>query len=782
MRALSQVETTEIDRIGSENTQAFVADGVSLSNFAAVVSVYRGSNCIFEKNFTRSRLSIGRSLQCDIVLQDSGISRHHLDIYIENQKIFIFTGPDKKAVLINGRPVKAALIDPDDTVELGPYTIKVISRSGRDAPQFGEDLRYQVVFEGKLKDGQRPDLVAQNLKKWLKHDDRQTVAFISGNPVVIKKDLNLQEAIEFKKVFEESGAVGQVQAITESSATDSTARNGKKVAQLFKKSDLETKNDPPAAQPDIAGLPSADPVIFPVSTSVEEEEDEDDDCDANFSLKELLSTSDVSNYRPPNTEASSESPLGVFKFFEDTVIDVCYLDNDESYFINTSTGRMRLAQKKRSDKCYVYFKKGFTGKLKSKQADPVEITDLIVDDNVYRKRKGIYRIPISESGEVIVNDGCHDYLIRSILPSKSPSVPEGPPAKKFNWKHGAISLIVHMLFLAVLTFMPESQIEDKTEPENRFVQVDPQLLEKFQETKKPAVKPPPKKPKAIKPAAKPVKKKEPVKKKASVKNSTSIKKKPAKVSKKPGKTAQQATASKSSKKANKAAVSKHPNAGGGYGKGNTTNRNVNQVGILSMLGDSKVAQVQPAVANVTNLDAVNSANSSQAKFKVGGIKGKLGTSKISVGGGDVVATKGNSQVLRSYGAGGDGRVAALEKGKVGQKKVMGMVQARLNKSVRIQGGMSREAVKRVIEQHLDEITYCYETALISNPSIKGKITMEWKILMSGTVGEIRIKSSTVKSPEIYGCIKSAIKTWQFPRPTGNEVVVSYPFIFDIVGF
>ncbi len=603
--------------------------------------------------------------------------------------------------------------------------------------------------------------------------------------MVIKKDLNLQEAIEFKKVFEESGAVGQVQAIIESSATDSTARNGKKVAQLFKKSDLETKNDPPAAQPDIAGRPSADPVIFPVSTSVEEEEDDDeddDDCDATFSLKELLSTSDVSNYRPPNIEASSERPLGVFKFFEDTVIDVCYLDNDESYFIHTSTGRMRLAQKKRSDKCYLYFKKGFTGKLKSKQADPVAITDLIVDDNVYRKRKGIYRFPISESGEVSVNDGCHDYLIRSILPSKSPAVPEGPPVKKFNWKHGAISLMVHMLFLAVLTFMPESQIEDKTEPETRFVQVDPQLLEKFQETKKPAVKPPPKKPKAIKPAAKPVKKKEPVKKKASVKKSTSMKKKPAKVSKKPGKQPSKQLLPNRVRKPAKSAVSKHPNAGGGYGKGNTTNRNVNQVGILSMLGDSKVAQVQPAVANVTNLDAVSSANSGQAKFKVGGIKGKLGTSKISVAGGDVVATKGNSQVLRSYGAGGDGRVAALEKGKVGQKKVMGMVQARLNKSVKIRGGMSREAVKRVIEQHLDEITYCYETALISNPSIKGKITMEWKILMSGTVGEIRIKSSTVKSPEIYGCIKSAIKTWQFPRPTGNEVVVSYPFIFDIVGF
>ncbi len=469
-------------------------------------------------------------------------------------------------------------------------------------------------------------------------------------------------------------------------------------------------------------------------------------------------------------ESSPERSLGVFKFLEDTVIDVCYLNGNESYFIHTSTGRFRLAQKNGSDIGYLYFNNGFTGTVKTKQSEPVALTDLLVSDNLYRKRKGIYRFPIADSGEVIVNDGCHDYLIRSILPGKSPAVPEDPPAKKLSWKHGVFSLMVHMLFLAVLTFLPVSQFKDATEPETRFVQVDPQLLEKLQKNKKPTVKPPPKIPKETKPAPKPVKKKEPVKKK------------PAKVSKKPLKTATQSTASKSSKKARKSVASKHPNAGGGHGKGNTSNRNVNQVGILSMLGDSKGAQVQPAVANVTNLDAVKSASSGQAKFKVGGIKGKLGTSKISMVGGDVVATKGNSQVLRSYGAGGDGRVAALEKGNVGQKKVMGMVQARLNKSVKIRGGMSREDVKRVIEQHLDDITYCYETALISNPSIKGKITMEWKILMSGAVGEVRIKSSTVKSPEIYGCIKSAIKTWQFPRPVGNEVVVSYPFIFDIVGF
>ena len=139
-------------------------------------------------------------------------------------------------------------------------------------------------------------------------------------------------------------------------------------------------------------------------------------------------------------------------------------------------------------------------------------------------------------------------------------------------------------------------------------------------------------------------------------------------------------------------------------------------------------------------------------------------------------------MLRSAGVRGKGRIAALEKGKTGEKHVKGMVTATLTKTVRIQGGMSREAVKRVIDQHLDEISYCYECALIADPSLMGKMVFEWKILMSGKVGEVRIKSSTIQSSELHSCLKGAIKSWQFPKPTGAEVVVSYPFVFDIIGF
>jgi hypothetical protein len=249
-----------------------------------------------------------------------------------------------------------------------------------------------------------------------------------------------------------------------------------------------------------------------------------------------------------------------------------------------------------------------------------------------------------------------------------------------------------------------------------------------------------------------------------------------------------AQASKRAKKSSKRAAtarqaSRDPNAGGGFGKGNIKNRNVNQAGLLSILGNNAVPGPSTAIASVTNIDAVKVPGASEKNFTVGGIKGSVGTGKISVGAsGGVVTTKGSKQVLRSAGASGPGTVAALEKGTTGQKSVKGMVTAKMSRSVKIEGGMSREMVKQVIDQHLSEITYCYESALVGNPAISGRVIFEWKILMNGRVGEIRIVASSINSHQIHDCIKGAIKSWQFPKPSGAEVVVSYPFIFDLVAF
>jgi hypothetical protein len=114
---------------------------------------------------------------------------------------------------------------------------------------------------------------------------------------------------------------------------------------------------------------------------------------------------------------------------------------------------------------------------------------------------------------------------------------------------------------------------------------------------------------------------------------------------------------------------------------------------------------------------------------------------------------------------------------------MAMVSADLKAPVQLLGGgMSREEVRKVIDQHMDEVSYCYETALMEDPSIMGKMAFEWRILLDGRVGEVRIKSSSIRSDQLHSCIRGSIKSWKFPKPQGAEVEVSYPFIFDVVGF
>ena len=801
MRALSQAERIEVDWTSGGVTEAFEVPATSGITFLTQVQVFQNSICLIEESFNKPFITVGRSKKSDIVLPDSHISRRHFHISIENQKIFIFVEPGKRALRVKGKSVKAAELDPDNAIQLGPYRLKVRVSAVENPTPAGDEFRYQIVFDGKLKKGQAAAGVAKNLKRALELDGPQTASLFSGKPAVIKQDLDLKDAIKLKKVIEQWGAIVEVQAALQNIAPQQTPTNGTPIEFRHRGTDGTAPGinaDAPESAK-IDGKPqngkSVTPLVDgpqtvlasaksagPAAAQADDDEDEDD-CEATFSLKEKLSAAGDCRKRPQNRQIQAERIVEVFKFRENAVIDVRYLNRSESYFIETNRKRFRLARKNGAGQSYLYFDDRFTGTTRPARSGAVSITQLQVRENLYRKRKGLYRLPIEDAGEVFINDGCHDYLIRSTFPGLRPAVPESRPVKKLSWKHGAVSVAAHVLLLLVLTFLPLSGSKQAPEPETRFVQVDPHLMDKIQQKDKPVVvKLPPPKPKKTRPAAEPVRREKPLKKKAVARKKPPVRKKSARAARKALNTAKKRASSKSSRKTRKSIASKHPQAGGGYGKGNTSNRNVKQVGVLGLLGDSASGSVKTAVADVTNLDAVRTSNSGQAKFKVGGIKGKLGTSDISVSGGDVVATKGNSQVLRSYGAGGSGSVAALEKGSVGQKQVRGMVQARLNRSVRIKGGMSREAVKRVIQQHLDEITYCYETALIANPSIKGKITMEWKIRMSGAVGEVRIKSSTVRSPEIYDCIKSAIKTWRFPQPVGNEVVVSYPFIFDVVGF
>lgn len=492
----------------------------------------------------------------------------------------------------------------------------------------------------------------------------------------------------------------------------------------------------------------------------DDDDEEEDDEEANFQLKDKL-TSEIGG-----AQAGGDPQVQVIKLRNDQVVDIRYLTKRQRYTIDWEGRKFCLAENRRKAPALFYFNERLSGRIESSGEGVISTSRMMRDLRPWRKRKNLFRREIPTDGCALIHDGDFEYRLSvcEVAPPVDVKLPAGE--KRHPYKHAATSFLFHLVFIAFLGLVPSFNVDDN-EPESHFVQLDQAQLAELEKMIQPKPKkptPPPPPPKKVEPPPKPV-----VKKKTPV-----TKVKPNRVATK-----------KKSKRNKVASVSRHPKAGGGFGKGNVVNRDVNQTGLLSMLGDSVGFQPQAAVAAVTNLDAVTAPGGvAKTNFKVGGIVGKLGTDEISVPTGGIVATKGSKQVLRSIGASGSGKVAALEKGKIGQKQVAGTVTASLTKSVLIQGGggMSRQAVKRVIDQHLDEITYCYETALISNPSIMGKMIFEWKILMGGDVGEVRIKSSTVNSHEIHACIKAAIKTWQFPKPKGSTVVVSYPFIFDVVGF
>ncbi|MGD8512358.1 MAG: AgmX/PglI C-terminal domain-containing protein [Deltaproteobacteria bacterium] len=833
-RMICQTNPSSRSGLARKHTAAVPENGPLAQFF-----VFRGDEFLGWDCFNKEKVTAGSSTTADLVLPGENIADIQAAFRFNGKQVVVSNEDHGQGLLVNGKPVTTSLLGSLDLVTIGPYDLKIklkrpvdrcsdleisafsgptaesvvsvldlakgcpaaaltpVEDPSKKDTQPNEDRtngrRYKVIFNGKTVEGRQREDVKRHLRALLKTERKTVERLFSNTCMVIKQDVDYETALKYFDAFKQAGAICELEALKRQQKAESAGvtdgviefkpqriakaevveegPTSQVVSQEVDQRDHDEDDTTDRALPlpqseDTKGMTGGQPSrhISPTGTShvpayVDEEDEEDDEgMVAPFCLKEKIV--DAMPHGEQN-QHRDDMALQIVKCRKDDVIDISFLRKKEKYYKTDENGRFRLAENKKANKCYFYFNDQFNGTVQSNDGLRADIEKLRTRDNLHRKRKRIYRKAIPSNGHVILSDGYYDYVLRKIVRNQGPQVAE--PAKKgiFFHKHLVKSSAFHAVILVFLTLfvsLPDSSRRQL--PEARFVQIDERELLDRKKIK------PVQRPKKAKPTQRP-KEVEPFQKSA-------------KMAKK--------TAPDRAKSRRKGGVSRSPKAGGGAGKagGNIANRNINvhETGILGALGIKDGIGLMPkeALAAVTNLDAVPSARGGEANFKVGGIVGKLGSSKIEVPSGPVINTKGSAAVLRSAGVRGKGRIAALEKGKTGGKKVQGMVTASLSKTVRIQGGMSREAVKRVIDQHLDEISYCYECALISNPSIMGKMVFEWKILMSGKVGEVRIKSSSIQSSDLHSCLKGAIRSWQFPKPKGAEVVVSYPFVFDIIGF
>ncbi len=85
-----------------------------------------------------------------------------------------------------------------------------------------------------------------------------------------------------------------------------------------------------------------------------------------------------------------------------------------------------------------------------------------------------------------------------------------------------------------------------------------------------------------------------------------------------------------------------------------------------------------------------------------------------------------------------------------------------------------DAVRKVVRKYTGQIKYCYERRLKENPSLEGRVEVQWNI-SDGRVTSASLFANTTGDDELGSCIISKIKKWRFPADQVEGEVI-YPFV------
>lgn len=86
-----------------------------------------------------------------------------------------------------------------------------------------------------------------------------------------------------------------------------------------------------------------------------------------------------------------------------------------------------------------------------------------------------------------------------------------------------------------------------------------------------------------------------------------------------------------------------------------------------------------------------------------------------------------------------------------------------------------QGVARAIRQNIGGIRSCYERAVRNNPSLSGRLRLEFSV---GESGRARAVSAQGLSPEVASCVELAVARIVFPRAQCGEDRYEFPIQFD----
>lgn len=92
------------------------------------------------------------------------------------------------------------------------------------------------------------------------------------------------------------------------------------------------------------------------------------------------------------------------------------------------------------------------------------------------------------------------------------------------------------------------------------------------------------------------------------------------------------------------------------------------------------------------------------------------------------------------------------------------------------GLLEPEAIRAVINTHLDEVSACHERGLARDRNAAGGVMIRFVIGTTGAVTSAQPTEGDYPLAEVRECIARAVAQWRFPAPAeGGTVTVNYPF-------
>lgn len=91
--------------------------------------------------------------------------------------------------------------------------------------------------------------------------------------------------------------------------------------------------------------------------------------------------------------------------------------------------------------------------------------------------------------------------------------------------------------------------------------------------------------------------------------------------------------------------------------------------------------------------------------------------------------------------------------------------------------LGQSDIFEVVSSNKPALSRCVEEQRKRDPSVHGKLVVQWRILPSGRVTAVVVLSQEFKQTYFAGCVAGLIKSWTFPKHTVAGDPITFPFKF-----